>query len=400
MNRRALGALAILAIATGLVGGMSLALLGGPGRVATAGSPSPAPSLGASPDPTGPPTPTPTPEPTPTPVPTPAPTPVLVPAPLTGRLVSPAVAAQRVIAVMIDDHSDARPQSGFSNAAVVWQAPAEGGIPRYMLVFQDRIPTDVGPVRSARLYYIAWAAEWRALYVHSGGSPGSLRALREQGNGQLVHNADEFRWGRYFRRVFEGGRFAPHNLYTTGAQLRELAAQVGADDAATPPAPAWRFGPDLPLEWRPTGGTISTAYSTSRITYTYDRTTNTYLRSVTKDEEQADAATGVRVAPKNVVVLHVRFGALNDGSNKKRLEADVIGSGKAWIATNGTTIQGTWRKDGDTEPIRFFDAAGEPVTLTVGQTFVQVMPSGTKVEIVAGDPPPRGTPRPDDHATD
>ncbi len=101
---------------------------------------------------------------------------------------------------MIDDQFDARPQSGFSAASVVWQAPAEGGIPRYMLVFQETIPGDVGPVRSARYYYIAWAAELRALYAHSGGSPQALATLRAQGRGQLVYNADEFRWGGSFHR--------------------------------------------------------------------------------------------------------------------------------------------------------------------------------------------------------
>jgi hypothetical protein len=312
--------------------------------------------------------------------------------------VFPERAAQHPIAVMVDDLGPARPQSGFSAASVVWHAPAEGGIPRYMLVFQDRIPTDVGPVRSARYYYIAWAAEWRALYAHSGGSPQALRALREKGNGQLVFNADEFRWGRYFRRVHEAGRFAPHNLYTTGAQLRELAAEVKARDGAM--TPAWRFGPDLPIHWRPTGGSISTAYSYNQIRYDYDRSTNSYVRSVTGQSPQTDTATGQPVRPKNVVVMLMRFGSLNDGSNKQRLEADVVGSGVAWIATNGTTIKGSWRKDSLTEPTLFFDAAGEPVTLTVGQTFIQVMQTGTKVTIEAGGPPPREDPFPEGPVTE
>ncbi len=115
--------------------------------------------------------PTASPSPTAVPTPTPVPTPVTVPAPLTGRPVSPAVAKRHPIAVMIDDLGAARPQSGLSSASVVWQAPAEGGIPRYMAIFQDSLPNDIGPVRSSRYYYIAWAAEWRAVYAHAGGSP-------------------------------------------------------------------------------------------------------------------------------------------------------------------------------------------------------------------------------------
>src|SRR6185295_298888 len=139
----------------------------------------------------------------------------------------------------------ARPQSGFSAASVVWQAPAEGGIPRYMLMFQETAPAAVGPVRSARYYFIGWAAEWRAAYAHAGGSPQSLRTLRAQGRGQLVYNVDQFRYSSfYFWRI--SSRFAPHNLYTNGQRLRQMANGVGATSAATPPKPAWTFAPEAP----------------------------------------------------------------------------------------------------------------------------------------------------------
>ncbi|MDQ3127334.1 MAG: DUF3048 domain-containing protein, partial [Chloroflexota bacterium] len=328
--------------------------------------------------------PSPQPSPSAVPTPTPTPRPRLVPAPLTGRLVTPAVAARHPIAVMVDDHGAARPQSGFSTASVVWQAPAEGGIARYMLVFQESIPGDVGPVRSARSYYIAWAAELRALYAHAGGSPQALVTLRARGNGQLVYNADEFRWAGTFRRV--AFNVAPHNLYTTGKQLRALAATRGAADG--PITSAWVFGPDAPIASRPVGGRIQVAYLANAIRYDYHRLSNTYLRSVTGEKAQIDRSTKRRVAPKNVVVMLVRFGPLNDGSNKKRLEADVIGSGTAWVSTNGVTVKGTWRKASLTGPTRFFDAAARPITLTVGQTFIQVMPIGSKVTFTAGKQPP------------
>jgi hypothetical protein len=375
-----------------VIGGLALALLAGAGlgvlAAGAAPSPSSSPSLQAEASPSSSPiaSPSPTPSPTPTPAPTPTPTPSPTPkplsrSPLTGRYVSAAVAKRHAIAIMIDDHPDARPQSGFNAASVVWQAPAEGGIPRYMLIFQDQVPGAVGPVRSARQYYIAWAAEWQAMYGHSGGSPQALQTLRNQGNGQLVYNADEFRWGNiYYHRSTD--RFAPHNVYTTGKELRKLAKRIGAKDG--PYKAAWRFGPDASPDKRPKGGRITVVYSYNTITYHYDRKTNTYLRSVSGEKEQKDVADGKRVAPKNVVVMLMRFGPLNDGSNKRRLEADVVGSGTAWISTNGRTIKGTWRKTGMTKPTRFFDAKGEPVTLTVGQTFIQVMQTGSKVTIKDG----------------
>jgi hypothetical protein len=401
MSRTAVIALGVLAVLGGLGLGMFAALAGSPagtpptgsGLVAGLGSTPPSSGPLISPAPLESTSPSASTVPSVAPTPTPKPTPVLVPDPLTGRLVSPAAAARHPIAVMIDDLSAARPQSGFNAASIVWQAPAEGGIPRYMMVFQENIPTDVGPVRSSRYYYIAWAAELKAVYGHAGGSPQALATLRNKGNGQLVYNADEFRWGKSFRRVTF--RFAPHNLYTTGKQLRAIAASVGAKDG--PIKWPWTFARDAVMGWRPIGGRIQVSYgNVNVIRYDYDRKSNTYLRSVTGEKKQVDNATGKRVQPKNVIVMVMQFGALNDGHPQKhRLEAKVIGSGPAWISTNGITIKGTWKKTSLTSATRFFDKAGKPVVLTVGQTFVQVMKTTDKISFVPGkaappDPFPAG----------
>jgi hypothetical protein len=357
----------------------------------------PAAGPGSSPEVIGSPTPTEfggasaEPSPSANPSPTAPPAPVLVAAPLDGVPVSPAAANLHVIAVMIDDLSPARPQSGFSDASVVWQAPAEGGIPRYMLLFQERTAKAVGPVRSARYYFIGWASEWKAVYVHSGGSPQALATLAAQGRGQLVYNADEFAWGSSFWRVTT--RYPPHNLYTDGKHLRELAKKVGA--TAPPPKAAWRFGPDAPLEQRPEGGRIQVDYLANRIIYRYDRTSNTYRRFVSGGVRQVDAGTKQAVAPKNVVIMRMVFGALNDGHpSKHRLEARITGSGVAWIATNGHTIKGTWRKKSISSPTRFYDKAGHQVRLTVGQTFVQVMQTTDFVKIQDGKVVAGATPTP------
>jgi hypothetical protein len=353
--------------------------------------PSASPSVAASPTPSAPAA-SASPSPTPTPTPTPSPTPILVKAPLTGRLVSPRDAAQHPIALMIDDAPAARPQSGFNAASVVWQAPAEGGVPRYMMIFQETMPKDVGPVRSARYYFITWAAEWKAVYGHVGGSPQAMSTLRAKGSGQLVYNADQFRWGgTYYRRI--RSRSAPHNVYSDAKSLRIMATKVGAKNE--PMKAAWRFAPDAPLAERPSGGIIRVTYPQNKIEYRYDRATNTYLRGVSGQKKQIDQADGKQVAPKNVVVMMVSFGPLNDGSNKHRLEARNVGSGKAWIATNGRTIVGTWKKTSLAGPTRFYDKNGKAVSLTAGQTFIQVMPLGSPVSIKDGPlPKPAPTPSP------
>ena len=354
----------------------------GPGGAAAA-SPPPLPSAAAaSNEPAmtaAPPTATPLP---PTPL-TPTADP-LVPAPLTGRLVTADVARQHPIAVMVDDHADARPQAGFNAASVVWQAPAEGGVPRYMLVFQDSVPDSVGPIRSARQYYIEWASELNAMYVHHGGSPQAKRTLLQHGNGSWVYNADGFRWeGRYVFRVTN--RFAPHNVMTDGSLLRKLAMKVGAKDG--PIEPAWSFGPGAPAAERPTGGSIKVIYPYETIGYRYDQLTNRYVRYINGSKKpQIDVADGQVVAPKNVVILRMYFApVLNDTHD--RLEARNVGKGEAWIASNGVTVKGTWRKASQTAPTRLFGPDGKEITLTVGQTFVQVIALSYDFQVKAGSLP-------------
>ena len=399
MTRRIAATLAAVTLMAGVaVGVMAGGLAEGP----DAGSPSaiaiatPSASVDSTPSPVPTPqptaTPTPTPEPTPSPTPTPEPTPSpkptprIVPAPLTGMPVTEAVARRSVIAVMIDDQSAARPQSGLSEASVVWQAPAEGGIPRYMALFQDTDPVSVGPVRSARYYFIAWAAEWRAVYVHVGGSPQALALLRSaDGKGKVVYDADEFRWGgRYLYRVKT--RNAPHNVYSDAKTIRALAKAVGA--TSEDHEAAWTFAPDAQLSKRPSGSSLVVPYLANKITYTYNRKSNQWLRTVTGEDKQVDAGTGDRIGPKNVVIMLMSFAPLNDGSAKHRLEARFTGTGTAWIATNGRTVKGTWKKSSLTGATRFFTGSGKPVTLTMGQTFVQVVPIGTKLTIKNGKVPP------------
>jgi len=394
-RRTTVGAIGVIGAAALVVAVAATSLGGSPTpsrRPDQAAAATPTPTATAGPTATASPTGTATA--TAVPTATPLPTPLLVPGPLTGLPVTPAVAVQHPIAVMIDDLGSARPQSGLASASVVWQAPAEGGIPRYMAIFQDTLPQAIGPVRSSRYYYIAWAAEWRAIYAHSGGSPQALATLRLKGHGQLVFNADEYRYSGTFQRVTT--KAAPHNLYTTGAKLRSLGKTLGARDQAY--TAAWRFAPDAPLESRPYGGTIRVGYPYNRISYTYDRTTNTYLRSVTGERKELDAADGTRIAPKNVIVMRMSFGPLNDGhSGAPRLEATVIGQGPAWISTNGRTIKGTWKKTALTKPTRFYDSNGDPVTLTAGQTFVQVVTTSAvtyPVSFKAGSDQPPATPAP------
>ena len=201
----------------------------------------------------------------------------------------------------------------------MWQAPAEGGIPRYMMIFGENQPTDVGPVRSSRYYYIAWASEWKAVYAHAGGSPQAMATLLAQGNGKLVYNADEFRWAGYVpadqqpvraAQPVHHGQAAPVGSPAGWAPSRSRPAGLEVRARCPARATAGRRPDHLRLS------------DQTSIRYDYDRDSNTYLRSVTDEGDQIDAATKLRVAPKNVIVMLMSFGPLNDGHPAKhRLEA-------------------------------------------------------------------------------
>jgi hypothetical protein len=107
--------------------------------------------------------------------------------------------------------------------------------------------------------------------------------------------------------------------------------------------------------------------------------------SVEGKQYDAGVKPKVRIAPKNVVVMKVAFVPLGD--KKHRLDGQVTGSGTAWISTNGQTVKGTWRKKSFTAPTRFYGPDGKEVALTTGQTFVQVVPTSTKITIVRGKDP-------------
>jgi hypothetical protein len=305
-------------------------------------------------------------------------------APTDGVLETPGAAAQPVVAVMIDDAPAARPQSGLADADILIQAPAEGGIPRYMALYQSRPAPSIGPIRSSRRYFVGWAAAWRPLYAHVGGAPNALAALQAM-NGQLIWNADEFAWAEYMPRITS--RAAPHNVYSSSARLDALAARLAVPP---PPAGAWSFVDPAPLAARPAGGSLVVPYPAGVISYAYDRATDRYLRSVDGAPE-TDAGTGARVAPYDVVVLYVAVGPLANApgqatnQEKGRLEVGYLGSGQALVLQDGTAIDARWSKASDAAPLLLTRVggpeAGAPIPFVRGQIAIQVVPLGTTVTL-------------------
>ena len=337
-------------------------------------SPSTAPRPSASPDPTA----SPTPNATPSATPSATPTPDLLPAALSGVLVSPELADRLPMAVMLDDARVARPQSGFNAASLVYQVTADGYETRYMLVFQEGEAAEIGPVRSARFFLVQWAQETRSVLAHYGGDQRTRTYIK--------YHPDQFtsvdgitRGNKAYHRITS--RAAPHNAYTSTKDLRRVAARL--DAPAEMPADLHRrpFRDAVPLEERGSEQRIRIPYRTNVITYTYDRESNRYRRSI-DGRRHVDADDGQRVAPTNVIILFQKFRIdtkVEPGHSRPVIKT--TGSGKAIVLQEGRRIDAVWRKKGDRSPTRIFDEDGTEIALVRGQTFIQVVPTGTKVTI-------------------
>jgi hypothetical protein len=326
---------------------------------------------------------------------TPSASPSLSPSPtppsfedLSGIATTADMAHRYPIAVMIDDSPAARQQAGLSFASIVWQAPAEGGIPRYMAIFQSGTPPRIGPVRSARLYFVRWAAEWKAVYLHAGGPPPLRNFLA--GRQTLVLDVN----GRATSRV--RFRAAPHNLYTDGKRIRKYAEQAKhatSQRLAYDPAARGRLQPfadGAPETDRgPDRGTLRVSYTSETVSYAYDRASNTWLRSVDGRPQHDALATanpgngkigaGPRIAPTTVVVMVVpiRRSKTIEGAALGRLEADSLGTNTAWVLADGRVTKGTWHKKDPSDRTRFLDANGQEIVFPRGQIFVQVVPKAS-----------------------
>ena len=310
----------------------------------------------------------------------PSPTPQGSPSPyalLDGLPADAAVGQRLPVAVMVDDNAVARPQYGFNAASIVYQAPADGGEDRYMMVFQESDAPRVEPIRSGRPYFVMWASEYRAAFAHYGGDAKTLAYIPTI-DGRTLYNVDAlFGSGAAFHR--DSKRTAPHNAYSSSDAIRSMAVRHGAPSTMRGDVGLRPFADDLPAAQRPTRGSILIQYGTGATGYTYDATSNGYLRSVA-GRPQLDAADGKRVTARNVVVLYMGLSIDPESEpGHARPVLDLIGSGKALVFRDGWVFTGTWRKDSASGLTRFYDRSGNEITLVRGRIFIQVVATGTKV---------------------
>lgn len=278
--------------------------------------------------------------------------------------------SRRPVAVMVENLSSIRPQSGLSEACMVFEALAEGGITRFCAIYVHRDADNVGPVRSARNYYAALAKGFDALYVHCGGSKYAMEAIKQWG----VADLDQFFYPKAYWRV--KGIEAPHNLFTSISKIREVAEGKGFDGNID--YEGFPHKPDASLESRPQHQRIVIEYSSApyKVEYKYDSGSNSYLR-FNGGKAHLDKVTGRQLQPKNVVVMYCPTGMLD----AKCLDIQVVGSGSCLVFRDGKAVKGTWEKKDVDSPLIFVDKQGKEVPLNVGQTWVEVVKTDTPVTV-------------------
>ena len=284
--------------------------------------------------------------------------------PLTGKEVaSEAVTKQAVTAIMIENSPDARPQSGLKDSGIVFEAIAEGGITRFLVLYQQEKPQLIGPVRSVRMYYVDWAAAFNASIAHIGGSAAALAEVR---NGNYRDIDQFFNAGSYWRAT---DRYAPHNVYTSFEKLDVLNNAKGYTSSTF----IGFTRTDGKASDKPTATGINVSISSNlyNSSYIYDKTTNTYARSLA-GEPHNDRESG-QITPSVVIAMRVdETTTMEDGY---RQSISTIGTGKAVIFQNGLAINANWSKASKTDQIKFTDDSGKDIPLVRGQTWISAVPN-------------------------
>lgn len=285
--------------------------------------------------------------------------------PLTGaRVDEPTKPA--VYAVVIENSLDARPQDGVDRALMVMEAPVEGDITRWLAFFSaDEIVEEIGPVRSARPYFVDWATDWDALFAHVGGSSESLALIRSKG----TLNLDEFFNTATFWRSKR--RVAPHNVYTESKRLEDAWERVVGREVDYK---GFEFEEMDPTTVEPTVITVSYGNRYYDVEWKYDPTTNRYSRFHNGSAHIMRNGSSIEVS--NVIVMFTDIRVLDDEGRKK---IRTTGEGEALVMRAGEAVEATWKRDGLNERTHFVLISGDEAALVPGKTWIHVVPIGAEV---------------------
>lgn len=302
--------------------------------------------------------------------------------------------SRRPLAIMINNHTDARPQFGLSKADLVYEAVAEGGITRFLALFHASNVEKIGPVRSARVYYEDWAAEFNAWYAHWGGAymDAGDKANQNNPNYPFTCNPEADSYAKINRinlpsldqmwlgntaywRDNSRGVAAEHTGYTSTVKLWAEAPNKYPGWEGLVEFDQWEFKDEDPAQ-APTGQIVSFNFWETagfEVRWEYDVESNSYKR-FQGGELQVDAgADNTPIRAKNVILQFVREDSFGD--KKHHLRYETIGKGTAKIFRDGEVIDATWEKGDIYKRTKFSDSTGQPIQFNRGPIWVEVVPA-------------------------
>ncbi len=294
---------------------------------------------------------------------------------LTGREVSADKVGIAATCIMIENSPDARPQSGLDQAGVVYEAIAEGGITRFMAIFQESKPQYIGPVRSLRMAYAEFAKPYHCSIAHVGGADNALNLVR---NNPDYRDIDQFfNDGSYWRI---SSRWAPHNVYTSFEALDALNANRGYTTSEFNGFS--RFKPDTNTAAdEVTARTIRIELSSDLYNpvYTYDEAANNYRRSfATGEAHEVTSENGDISQLTPDVVIALETDAVSRAGTPYA-DYRTVGGGNAYIFQNGTVTSAKWQRDSVDSELRFINENNEEVKLNRGQVWISIYPSNNSI---------------------
>ncbi len=307
----------------------------------------------------------------------------------------------RPLGVMIENHEEARPQSGMSYADVVYEAVAEGGITRFLNIFYCQDAGIVGPVRSARTYFLDFVSEYGdyPLYAHVGGAntPGPADALGQIADygWQTYNDMNQFSIGfpTYWRDYERAGHevATEHTMYSTTDKLWTVAASRKLTDKDKD-GNKWnenfipyKFKEPLPASKRPKSQIISfnfwPGYDAYSVKWTYNPETNRYARA-NGGKSHLDKDTGKPLTAVNIVFLFMRESRANDGyEGNLHMLYGTKGTGKALIFMDGVQTEGAWSKKSRTDRLIVKDSKGQEIQFDPGKIWFEIVAIGTPISV-------------------
>lgn len=302
---------------------------------------------------------------------------------LTGQMVDVSIGNRRPVAVMISNDKAARPQYGINRAGVVYEAPVEGGMNRYMAILEDYDDLErIGSVRSCRTYYVYFAREFDAVYAHYGQSTFAKPYLSYIDN---INGLEGVGGTAYYR---SRDKKSPHNAYTSGARINSAIETLGYrtsyDESYQGHYLFARDGREVSLEERPgcqEAWTLKPGYQLNNATFVYDETDGLYHRYQYGAVHEGSEGP---ITAKNVIFQYCASG--HYGSTEY-LTFNVQDSDCGYLMTGGRAIPISWEKDSEWGVTRYYDLDHNEVVLNQGQTWVCIISTRDfdKTQIIGKD---------------